>query len=247
MAALLLPGLAGNRVGPHRILFDLAEQLSQASLPTLRCDFSGSGYSDGGATASFAELVRDVRDMMDFLQTQLGANRFLVGGICRGARVALASSLKDPRICYLALLSCARLQENSLDAKASRRRKHHLLTYLRKSLSSRWIRRLATGDLNLRAIFRVLLKPIDHTALQKIDVPDESFTLGLLTARTVFIYGERDPDLADSLRYYRDSLIGKDELLTFKTIPGADPGYYSRLWHQAVLEEISEWWTNQSV
>jgi pimeloyl-ACP methyl ester carboxylesterase len=244
-AAILLTGLVGTRVGPHRMLFDLAERLAASGIPALRCDLTGGGYSDGEAASTrFDTLVHDALDLIAYLAETLGAESFLVAGICRGARVALAAALADRRVRHLALLSCPRFREESLEGKAARRRRSHLRTYLRKLASFGWLPRLLRGDLNFRLIGKALIDPIDRDTLNRFDALDSGvYDVGHLAARTLFLYGENDPDLEDSIAYYRERL-GREPAShgDFHVIPEADAGFYAQRWHQAVLESFEEWW-----
>ena len=243
-AAILLPGLTGTRTGPHRILFDLAQRLADSGRPTLRCDLTGSGYSDG-PPGTLGQFTQDAGGMIRFMEGEFGAARFLLGGICRGSKVALAAALHDPRVSRLILLSCPRLREVSLGEKTARRRWHHLNRYLEKALALRWVPRLLNGDLNLRLIGKAIFNPIDRKALERIDSGSGEIDFSRLDARMLFVYGERDPDLNDHLRYYRQALKDNVGQAAFRTIAQADQGFYSAPWHQAVLEAVDAWMREQ--
>jgi pimeloyl-ACP methyl ester carboxylesterase len=247
-AAVLLPGRVGNRVGPHRILYDLARLLTESGLPVLRCDPSGVGYSDeDGESASMDCFIQDVQEMMNHLQQQLGAEDFLLGGICRGSRIALAASLDDPRAKWLMLLSCPRLHESSPQQKAARRRRRHLAEYARKFFSFHWLPRLFAGDLNFRLISQAIVRPLGTGSAHQGNLSSKAFSLDSLTARTIFIFGEKDPDYADWLTYYQNELHEKLDKIAFHTISEADHGFYAEHWHRAVRAAIEQWWASQLV
>ena len=245
-ATLLLPGLVGNRVGPHRILVDLAQQLSSYGFPTLRCDPPGSGYSDGdNEHLCFSDLLQGVRDMMDYLEREIGATTFILGGVCRGSRLALSTALIDRRVKRLILLSCPRLHETTQQKKGNRRRWYHLKEYGRKFVTFRWVPRLFSGDLNFKLIGSALFNPINRVSLRKSNTPDHALDPRQLAIPSLFIYGENDPDLTSCLTYYQNSENGgnaKD--LTFYTIADADHGFYSRQWHETVLSHVQDWWSS---
>jgi pimeloyl-ACP methyl ester carboxylesterase len=241
-AAILLPGLVGTRCGPHRILYDLACALAQLGTPVLRCDPAGTGYSDAPAEpASLASMVRDARRMMDFLTRELGAERFLLGGICRGAKTSLAVSLGDPRVDALMLLGCGRLREDALKSKIRRRRGHHLKQYFKKFLTMRWLPRLLKGDLNWPMIGKALLQPVSANAVQFLYSTDVPMDFSHFSARAIFVYGENDPDRKDSMPYYQNRLSHDAERLEFHIIDEADLAFYNRHWHEAALSKLRQW------
>ena len=246
LAVILLPGLAGNRVGPHRILFDLACELCRNNLPVLRCDLSNSGYSDRCDTElPFEHYVGDVKRMMDFLQSEIGVERFLIGGICRGAKVALAASLEDDRICHLVLLSCARLREVSTGLKIARRKHHHVKTYIGKFLSFRWFPRLIAGDLNLRLIAQTLNQPVKPRVLAQLDAQTDAVFSRKSIPSYLFVYGENDPDASDAMAYYTSLLGPPNKEVRFEVIPRADAGFYAADWHKGILRHVTQWWNEQ--
>ena len=246
VAGLLLPGLVGTRAGPHRLLYDLAERLNGNGLPVLRCDPRGSGYSDGGdRPATTGTHVRDVGEMLEWLTREVGAEAFLAGGICRGARVALAAALADRRVKRLMLLSCPKLHEKAIGRKIARRRLAHLKAYGRKLLNPKWVPRLLADDLNLPVIRQALAHPLSATVVRdaatgECDPPPRGFQ-----AHAVFVYGERDPDVQDSLEYYRRHLAGADCPPDYRIVPRADAGFYAWRWHQAVLDTLEQWWSKE--
>lgn len=240
--AVLLPGMTGTRVGPHRILFDLAQVLANSGIPAARFDLSGSGYSDGDfSDVTFERMMGDVRDILDFFQQETKTERFLLGGICRGAKIALAVSLLDRRISHLILLSCHRLQNESVDKKVLRRRWYFLKRYLGKLGSVDLYRRVISGDINFRVIVKTLLYPLNQEALSRLTIPDDRIIPSWIYAKAVFIFGENDPDIKDSLAYYQSMITAPDGAVIYRIIPESDPGFYACKWHQNVLQMIKDW------
>ncbi|NQU45279.1 hypothetical protein HQ520_18505 [bacterium] len=238
-AALLLPGLAGPRYGPHRLLFDLAEVLSQEGITVLRLDLSGGGYSYGDET-SFGNHVAEARCALAWLRRKVDAERLLIGGICRGAKVALAAACGEGEVERLLLLSCPPFNE-ATKKKQQRRRFHHLKTYGAKFARFDWLPRLLRGDLRLDLIRMNLTEPIASDVNESLDEGEFCLDAGRISGKALFLYGESDPDLKQHLAFYQN-LFAETNGAALRVIPGSDAGFYAAPWHHAVLEAGRRWW-----
>ena len=89
-----------HRVGPCRLTVNMARQLADAGYAVFRFDYSGIGDSGFASESSDFEENnrRELIQAMDCLQSQLGSNRFVVHGLCSGARDAFTTALVDERI-----------------------------------------------------------------------------------------------------------------------------------------------------
>jgi hypothetical protein len=99
-ACLLLNAGVIHRVGPNRLHVNVARRLAAAGYPTLRFDLSGRGDSESRTDGmTFQESsVAEVRQAMDHLAQTLGAERFVVIGICSGGLNAAHVAIVDSRI-----------------------------------------------------------------------------------------------------------------------------------------------------
>jgi len=241
-AALLLPGLVGTRVGPARIQVEMADLLASHGISTMRCDPVGTGYSDGDpGSTTVASIVRDVGDMLAFLRDTLGAERFLLGGVCRGAKGALAASMVHPEVTRLLLVSCPPFRSEDLGKRAARRRRYHLRHYARQLAKPGNLRRLARGEIHLGLVAKTVTRPMAAGALDRMTLGEGQWEMSSLRARTLFLYGEGDPDYRDSLDTYRTELAGKDETVTFRTIPEAGAGFYGGDWRTEAVAAVEKW------
>ena len=86
IAIILNAGIV-HRVGPFRLHVDLARVLANRGFSSLRMDLSGLG--DSAIRTDVPEgtdrAMLDVRDAMDALEAELGADRFVPIGLCSGA------------------------------------------------------------------------------------------------------------------------------------------------------------------
>lgn len=98
--ALILNAGIVHRVGPFRIHVDIANQLAEVGISTLRMDLSGLGDSAPrtGKVAVEDRAVLDVNDAMDFLEQDTGTEEFVLLGLCSGAYNAHCVAVKDERI-----------------------------------------------------------------------------------------------------------------------------------------------------
>ncbi len=94
-AVLFCHGLAGHRIGKHRMYVKLAECLSRIGIASFRFDFRGSGDSEG----EFAEMtlngeVSDAVKAFEFLSTQkhLDPDRIGVFGRSFGGAISILSA-----------------------------------------------------------------------------------------------------------------------------------------------------------
>lgn len=88
-----------HRVGPFRMNVDIARQLSRSGFRCLRMDLSGLGDSGirSGKLNSEERALLDAKDAFDGLE-ELGAEKFVVLGLCSGAFNAFQSACNDPRV-----------------------------------------------------------------------------------------------------------------------------------------------------
>jgi len=89
-----------HRIGPFRIYVSLSRKLAESGYHSFRIDLSGKGDSlTRKNSLSLAENIKlDIKDAMDYLESQEGINQFIVCGICTGADNAYESGFDDDRI-----------------------------------------------------------------------------------------------------------------------------------------------------
>ncbi len=100
VAVILNAGIV-HHIGPFRLHVNLARQLADSGFTTLRMDLSGLGESAarvGKVDSTENRAVFDVNQAMDQLSKQMGANEFVVIGLCSGAYNAHHTALADERI-----------------------------------------------------------------------------------------------------------------------------------------------------
>ena len=100
--------------GPNRGWVELGRRWASRGVPCLRVDLPGIGEADGddpalletpSLHASWRE--REIHMVLDQLREREIAERFVLGGVCSGAYMALRAGLADPRVVGLLLINLA--------------------------------------------------------------------------------------------------------------------------------------------
>lgn len=95
-----------HHVGPWQLHVDLARHLASAGLPSLRIDLSGLGDSElpRQRESVTARTQADLRDAVDLVSAECGAQRIIMAGLCSGAIESHRAALDDERVSGVALL-----------------------------------------------------------------------------------------------------------------------------------------------
>lgn len=90
-----------HRAGASRMYVRSARALAEEGVTTLRFDFSGIGDSEvrrGESIPIEKRFIQETREAMDYLQAEMGLDRFILGGLCSGADGAFWTGLADERV-----------------------------------------------------------------------------------------------------------------------------------------------------
>ena len=109
LAFVILNAGVLHRVGPHRLHVVLAWHIASSGVASLRLDLGGIGDSiTTSDAASFREsAVADAREAMTGLTRAIGAERFVLFGVCSGADNSIATALVDDRVAGIVLVDPA--------------------------------------------------------------------------------------------------------------------------------------------
>ena len=107
LVVLLSPGIK-MRVGPHRLYNRITDTLNSLGYRVFKFDFWGLGDSGGELERELlAEVYNDIEsgafvndsvDALNWLQTELGVDSFIVGGLCGGAITGILLASNDHRV-----------------------------------------------------------------------------------------------------------------------------------------------------
>jgi alpha-beta hydrolase superfamily lysophospholipase len=98
-----------HRIGPHRLYVELARELAELGFNVLRMDLSGIGDSpvaSGEENLTYpATCLADCEAAMKTLGERVGAQRFIVTGLCSGADIAFKLGLKERRVAGVVMMN----------------------------------------------------------------------------------------------------------------------------------------------
>lgn len=99
-AAIILNSGILHRPGASRLYVQIARALAEDGITSFRFDFSGIGDSEVRRDAIPIEerFTQETREAMDYLEETVGADSFLLGGLCSGADGAFWTALEDERV-----------------------------------------------------------------------------------------------------------------------------------------------------
>lgn len=108
MIVILNAGII-HRVGPSRMNVLLARALAESGYSSLRFDLSGLGDSDARSDDlnPLDSSLADIREVLDWLESNRGARRIILVGLCSGANHSLLYGGSDSRVVGLVLLDPA--------------------------------------------------------------------------------------------------------------------------------------------
>lgn len=89
-----------HRVGARRISVTLARQLAANGICSLRFDFSSIGDSTAGSADVEMDKrnISETRQAMDFVAKSYAKNKFVIYGLCSGARDAFETALTSTQV-----------------------------------------------------------------------------------------------------------------------------------------------------
>lgn len=159
-AVILLNSGILHRVGPGRLYVKLARALAARGFVVMRFDLSGIGDSrSADEDISFdARTAAELDQAMRYLGAEFGSERFVLSGICSGAKIAYDAQCRDARVVGAAPINIYRLRETTdqklKSAVKNRSDTRYLLQFSLLSPGS-WLK-LFSGRADYRGIFRKL-------------------------------------------------------------------------------------------
>ncbi len=254
-AVLLLNAGMIHRIGPNGIYVKIARNLASAGFLTLRFDFSGIGDSKvRDDNIPFEEYaVMETQNVMTYLNSKRGIDKFILVGICSGADVAFNTSYKDDRVVGIIPINGYLIEKEKLGSIHRIAKMRTNSRYYKKRLFSykNWIR-LITGKSNFRTIFDVLISKVHKRKNREQESITEKFSIDKWRAlidrnvHSFLIYSEG----STSLDIF-DLTIGKDirkmkrkGKLDLKIVYDSDH-VFTLLWSQEYLMHLIYQWVSK--
>ena len=150
-----------HKIGPNRIYKKLSIDYSEIGFASFRMDFSGlgdSGFSHEKVNNTNGK-ISEVKLAMNWLQENKGIDRFLLAGICSGAKAAWDASLDDQRVVGLCLVDGVYADDRLLKDVGEKAERHLKVRYYKKHIFSlnRWVKLLSGKSkfLNFKKLIEV--------------------------------------------------------------------------------------------
>jgi len=149
-----------HRVGPNRLNVKIARVLGQLGFINLRFDYSGIGDSSvrKDHLPYHKSVILETQEAMDFVQSSREIQRFILLGICTGARNSFEVAQRDPRVQGLILINPGEGFDRSARAE--------LADYFGKRKKAQGIRK--DRIFNPKNWWRAITGQIDYTNLKGI-------------------------------------------------------------------------------
>ena len=248
LGAILLDVGLRYRVGPSRLYVRIARALAARGIPTLRFDFSGVGDSPLRRDAlPFSESgPLETVGAMDWMARAKGLERFVLIGICSGARVAFQTALRDERVAGIGLLNLRNLQEEEYTDLRSVAESYDTLRAV--SDWSRW-RRAITGKSDFGAVLRSLARAAGRIAGRRaatdeaMEIPTQFRSLLARGTSVGLFFSEKE----FGRRYLRLALgreytdLVREPGVTECLIPRSDHLFTSAASQRVLLEGLEAW------
>ena len=162
-AIVVLNTGANHHVGNNRMYVPFARDGATAGFRVMRFDFTGIGDSarDSAIPADRIysnECVTEVKSVLDYLEAERGARRFVLMGLCSGAYVAYHTAVAEPRVSAIVIINLLTFHwrhGDSLDPKVGKRIKSTAF-YRRTVFDSAVWKRALKGEIELRQVLSAL-------------------------------------------------------------------------------------------
>jgi len=224
----------GNRLGPHRMFVELAERLKHLGIASLRFDMRGCGDSEGEpAGGDINPDIEDLQNAINFFISKYQPPQIFLFAISRGARVSI-SALAQNRIPVSGaiLLSTPFAGTKAAAKKFSSRLKE----YLYKFTNPDSLKKLLSGKADLKQIAKTLAFAISSQKRYRFS------TTGFVTRCPLFfIYGLKDPIVADSAVHYRHLCEKFHIPFVMTEIENANHSFFHYRWKEQILEMTENW------
>jgi pimeloyl-ACP methyl ester carboxylesterase len=159
-AMLFLNVGSNHHVGPHRMYVTMSRELAALGFSAFRFDVAGLGESHAHPGMKENLLysrrsIADVQQAMTYLERTIGAERFILFGICSGAYLAFHTTVADARVCAQILVNPQTFEwreGDSLEIKI-RKESYKSTRFYRQAVFKKdtWFR-LYRREINLRGI-----------------------------------------------------------------------------------------------
>jgi pimeloyl-ACP methyl ester carboxylesterase len=235
-----------HRIGPHRLYSELARDLAALGFYVFRIDLAGIGDSAVGESPENlcypATALADCQEAMSVLVGKIGAQRFIISGLCSGGDIAFQLGLKDRRVAGVVMMNPRTFCVNDLAlVEAYKGARYYQDSFFDKA---KWVK-LLKGKVDLVRVARMVAPKVKGMAVRSVsrvldrvrpkpkdaEQADVPACLRLMAERGVdtFLlvavhdpgvdyvdaqFGKKMQELASVANYRREDLTGTDHTFT---------------------------------
>jgi alpha/beta superfamily hydrolase len=258
-AIVLLNAGIVHRVGPNRLSVNIARTLATMGFVVFRFDFSGIGDSEvrGDHLPFRKSSLREVQEAMNYLHAARDSERFILMGLCSGARISFRTACCDPRVVGAVLINSMGHLHDESDEQLSAFIRNRALArhYWRIAFSSsfsakNWLKAIS-GKVDYRRVIRLmtgfrpgtLLSRKRRASITANEVVTDLHLLAERGAHILHIYSEGDEGLD-----YLQVMLG-DEMkrwiesgrIAVELIPGTNHVFTLQWDQEHLLRVIQNW------
>lgn len=224
---LFCHGLAGHKIGKHRMYVNLSECLSRVGIASFRFDFRGSGDSEGEfADMSLEGEVSDAVKALDFLCQQNGIDPHRIGiyGRSFGSAIAVITAHRFGHVKSLALWASV-FNAKQWEEQWEQAETHQLDEEQRHELMR------INGQLPSMGFYRELFG---------LDLEDELTSLKEIPL--LLIHGEKDPLVSiEHSEKYEDLRRNDSGLTEFIRLPHSDHDFTHPEEKLLAIDKTCQW------
>ncbi|MEW6354864.1 MAG: alpha/beta fold hydrolase [Planctomycetota bacterium] len=246
-AVVLVHGWTGCRVGPNRILVNVARRLVAEGMAAFRFDLRGRGDSEGDFHANDLDgMIADTCAAVDFVKQRLPPSRIAVWGLCSGGNVVIgAATLRDD---IALLIPCSTLpfqpEQQKMVAIKVKRTGSFAKEYFKKLFRLETWRKLLRGAIQFGMIKKVLF---GHMAAPEVDgrnpkdsARDIMAAFAQYRGKALFLYGGADPEGGEARKHFEEFGREKGLDLRFHVVEGANHNFSSVEWEKECTDRTVE-------
>jgi len=254
---IFLHGLSDYRIGPNKILVDIANSLSDIGYYCFRFDFGGRGYSTGDSEkTSHKTMLTDIDNVISCVKKDYQPDEVILLGICYGAKIAVYYSLHGRhKIDHVIELSSVQLSNDlvSRNAFLFRNTRYLIRLFFDKDHLNKTKRNLKLSKDIIKPVYHFVVKPwLKIMVIFLTDIPQLFFFKRLIRikknkektsfdGKILSIHGENDPEAEVVTKQIKLICLKYNINHTNFIILEADKYFCSIRWKEQLIQIIISW------
>lgn len=243
---LIVHGWSTYRIGPHRLLVQMAREMAASGAPSLRFDLGGRGESDGEyMEAGLDEMIADTTACSGWLCERYGVGSVATFGMCAGGNVAAAAVALGAPIAQLVAVGMLPYQNEKTGVERSARARGMRRAFFAKLFNAESWEKLLTGRVRWRRVLGNLSGRESEAPSRdsggegrnlKDSVHDIPAALAKYQGNILFIFGGADDEGAAAREHF-ERFAERNRLdAYFHVVEGANHNFYSAEWSRELID-----------